>query len=95
MVGLGRGFYPLSALQQCLLFCIVAGSVVEKSCWQLVGMVGKCVQAPEQTLTAGYIHYYVINNNNNNNNNSTICIAPIKSEDTEALGLHKSRSEVK
>ena len=28
------------------------------------------------------------NNNNNNNNNNTICIAPIKSEDTdtEALG---------
>ena len=30
----------------------------------------------------------VNNNNNNNNNNNTICIAPIKSEDTdtEALG---------
>ena len=29
--------------------------------------------------------YICENNNNNNNNNNTICIVPIKSEDTEAL----------
>jgi len=30
-----------------------------------------------------------LNNNNNNNNNNTICIAPIKSEDTDTEALGK------